>query len=117
VFKDLTEIRELEEEMRRKEWLASLGEMSAGMAHEIRNPLGALAGAMQMLRKDAVEDETNRRLMTLQFGKPPGSTILLLNSFNMHVLRRSILQSMILTKYLPRRSISFNMKREHVQKS
>jgi two-component system sensor histidine kinase PilS (NtrC family) len=65
VFKDLTEIRELEEEMRRKEWLASLGEMSAGMAHEIRNPLGALAGAMQMLRKDAVEDETNRRLMDI----------------------------------------------------
>ncbi|TKB90164.1 MAG: PAS domain S-box protein, partial [Nitrospira sp.] len=65
VFKDLTEIRELEEEMRRKEWMASLGEMSAGMAHEIRNPLGALAGAMQMLRKDAVEDETNRRLMDI----------------------------------------------------
>jgi len=50
VFKDLTQIRDMEEEMRRKEWLANLGEMSAGMAHEIRNPLGALAGAMQMLR-------------------------------------------------------------------
>ena len=65
VFKDLTQIRDLEEEMRRKDWLASLGEMSAGMAHEIRNPLGALAGAMQMLRKDAMEDETNRRLMDI----------------------------------------------------
>ncbi|HSL03579.1 MAG TPA: ATP-binding protein [Nitrospiraceae bacterium] len=65
VFKDLTQIRDLEEEMRRKEWLASLGEMSAGMAHEIRNPLGALAGAMQMLRKDAMEDETNGRLMDI----------------------------------------------------
>ena len=65
VFKDLTQIRDLEEEMRRKDWLASLGEMSAGMAHEIRNPLGALAGAMQMLRKDATENETNRRLMDI----------------------------------------------------
>jgi two-component system sensor histidine kinase PilS (NtrC family) len=65
VFKDLTQIRELEEEMHRKEWLASLGEMSAGMAHEIRNPLGALAGAMQMLRKDATGDETNHRLMDI----------------------------------------------------
>lgn len=65
VFKDLTQIRDLEEEMRRKDWLASLGEMSAGMAHEIRNPLGALAGAMQMLRKDATEDEPNRRLMDI----------------------------------------------------
>lgn len=65
VFKDLTQVRELEEEMRRKEWLASLGEMSAGMAHEIRNPLGALAGAMQMLRKDLYADETSQRLMDI----------------------------------------------------
>jgi len=65
VFKDLTQIRDMEEEMRRKEWLANLGEMSAGMAHEIRNPLGALAGAMQMLRKEASADETDRRLMDI----------------------------------------------------
>jgi len=65
VFKDLTQIRDLEEEMRRKEWLANLGEMSAGMAHEIRNPLGALAGAMQMLRKESVADATDRRLMDI----------------------------------------------------
>ncbi len=65
VFKDLTEIRDMEEEMRRREWLATLGEMSAGMAHEIRNPLGALVGAMQMLRKDVASDETSRRLMDI----------------------------------------------------
>jgi two-component system sensor histidine kinase PilS (NtrC family) len=65
VFKDLTEVRDLEDEMRRKEWLANLGEMSAGMAHEIRNPLGALAGAMQMLRKDLHADETSQRLMDI----------------------------------------------------
>jgi len=91
VFKDLTQIRDLEEEMRRKDWLASLGEMSAGMAHEIRNPLGALAGAMQMLRKDATGDETNCRLMDiaireatrldniitefLQYARPPALTL------------------------------------------
>lgn len=65
LFKDLTQVRDLEEEMRRKEWMASLGEMSAGMAHEIRNPLGALAGAMQMLRKDLQSDETSQRLMDI----------------------------------------------------
>lgn len=65
VFKDLTQIRDMEEEMRRKQWLASLGEMSAGMAHEIRNPLGALAGAMQMLQKDLQADETSQRLMDI----------------------------------------------------
>ncbi|HET6675695.1 MAG TPA: ATP-binding protein [Nitrospiraceae bacterium] len=65
VFKDLTQIRDLEEEMRRREWLAKLGEMSAGMAHEIRNPLGALAGAMQMLRADVRGDDTSQRLMDI----------------------------------------------------
>jgi len=65
VFKDLTQIRDMEEEMRRKEWLAKLGEMSAGMAHEIRNPLAALAGAMQMLRKDLAQDEGTARLLDI----------------------------------------------------
>jgi two-component system sensor histidine kinase PilS (NtrC family) len=65
IFQDLTQIRHMEEEMRRKEWLATLGEMSAGMAHEIRNPLAALAGSMQMLRRDAHLDESNVRLMDI----------------------------------------------------
>jgi two-component system sensor histidine kinase PilS (NtrC family) len=65
VFKDLTQIRDMEEEMRRKEWLATLGEMSAGMAHEIRNPLAALAGAMQMLRKDLSVEDSDVRLMDI----------------------------------------------------
>jgi two-component system sensor histidine kinase PilS (NtrC family) len=65
VFRDLTQIRDLEEEMRRREWLATLGEISAGMAHEIRNPLAALGGAMQMLRRDLPKDETSSRLMDI----------------------------------------------------
>jgi two-component system sensor histidine kinase PilS (NtrC family) len=65
IFQDLTQIRDLEEQMRRREWLATLGEMSAGMAHEIRNPLAALAGSMQILRKDVDLDESNRHLMDI----------------------------------------------------
>lgn len=65
VFKDVTQIRDLEEEMRRREWLATLGEVSAGMAHEIRNPLAALAGAMQMLRQDLPLDDRNSHLMDI----------------------------------------------------
>jgi two-component system sensor histidine kinase PilS (NtrC family) len=65
IFQDLTQIRDLEEQMRRREWLATLGEMSAGMAHEIRNPLAALAGSMQILRKDLQADESNRHLMDI----------------------------------------------------
>jgi two-component system sensor histidine kinase PilS (NtrC family) len=65
VFQDLTQQRDLEEELRRREWFAKIGEMSAGMAHEIRNPLGGLAGALQMLRRDPTLDAENARLMDI----------------------------------------------------
>ncbi len=65
VFKDLTQVLDLEEEMRRREWFAKVGEMSAGMAHEIRNPLGGMAGALQMLRKEPALDAENVRLMDI----------------------------------------------------
>jgi two-component system sensor histidine kinase PilS (NtrC family) len=65
VFKDLTQVRDLEEEVRRREWFAKIGEMSAGMAHEIRNPLGGMAGALQMLRREPALDAENARLMDI----------------------------------------------------
>jgi two-component system sensor histidine kinase PilS (NtrC family) len=48
-FQDLTEIRSMEESVRRKDRLAAVGRVAAGLAHEIRNPLGAMRGAIQML--------------------------------------------------------------------
>jgi two-component system sensor histidine kinase PilS (NtrC family) len=69
VFKDLTKERELEDEMRRREWFAKIGEMSAGMAHEIRNPLGGMAGALQMLRNDQSLDGESARLMDIAIGE------------------------------------------------
>jgi two-component system sensor histidine kinase PilS (NtrC family) len=50
IFQDLTEIHALEQEVRLKERMAALGEMSAGIAHELRNPLAAISGAVQYLR-------------------------------------------------------------------
>ena len=62
-FADITSIYHLEEEKRRLDRLASLGEMSANVAHEVRNPLAAIKTSMQMLRddlesKDAVQAES-----------------------------------------------------------
>ncbi len=51
VFQDLTEIASLEEQVRTRERMAALGEMAAGIAHELRNPLAAVTGCVQVLQQ------------------------------------------------------------------
>ncbi|HKV58764.1 MAG TPA: ATP-binding protein, partial [Ktedonobacteraceae bacterium] len=53
---DVTAMRRLEEEKRRLDRLASLGEMAANVAHEVRNPLASIKTSMQMLLDDLAED-------------------------------------------------------------
>jgi two-component system, NtrC family, sensor histidine kinase PilS len=52
VFQDLTELRKLQQDVARAERLAELGRFAAGLAHEIRNPLAAMIGCLQLLRRD-----------------------------------------------------------------
>ncbi len=52
VLRDLTHIRELEEQVRRAERLTALGALAAGIAHEIRNPLMGVRGAAQLLQSE-----------------------------------------------------------------
>ncbi len=59
IFDDLTEQKEMEEELRRADRLRSLGELSAGVAHEIRNPLTGIATTAQVL-KEKLEDEPEK---------------------------------------------------------
>ncbi len=65
IFQDLTHVKKLEEEMNQKRWLAMVGEMAAGMAHEIRNPLTALSGSVQLLKNEFSLSDENRRLMEI----------------------------------------------------
>jgi two-component system sensor histidine kinase PilS (NtrC family) len=66
IFQDLTRIREMEVEIEHRKRLATIGEMAAGMAHEIRNPLASLSGSLQVLSKDVrLEEEESRRLMEI----------------------------------------------------
>ncbi|MDI7259230.1 MAG: ATP-binding protein [Thermodesulfobacteriota bacterium] len=51
VFQDITEIKALEEELRQADRLAALGTLSAGLAHEIKNPLSAIKTFVQLLPK------------------------------------------------------------------
>ena len=52
-FQDLTHVRSLEATSRRQDRLAAVGRVAAGIAHEIRNPLAAMRGAIQVLRSEA----------------------------------------------------------------
>ena len=49
IMRDLTRIRDLEETVRRADRLSMLGTLAAGLAHEIKNPLGGIKGAAQLL--------------------------------------------------------------------
>src|SRR3989449_5683972 len=56
VLRDLSRIRQLEAEVRRGETLAAAGRMAVGLAHEVRNPLGAIRGAVQLLGRELGTD-------------------------------------------------------------
>jgi two-component system sensor histidine kinase HydH len=53
------------ETLRRADRLASLGTLTAGMAHEIRNPLGAIGGALEILEDDFPEDHPRREFVEI----------------------------------------------------
>jgi two-component system sensor histidine kinase PilS (NtrC family) len=62
-FQDLTQVRALEETRRRQERLAAVGRVAAGIAHEIRNPLAAMRGSIQVLRSEVDDDPAQAELM------------------------------------------------------
>lgn len=64
-FQDLTDIRLMEESFRRKDRLAAVGRVAAGLAHEIRNPLGAMRGAIQVLQPAMQKDSGQAQLMDI----------------------------------------------------
>ncbi len=65
IFQDLTEMKKLEAEVRLKDRMAAVGELSAGIAHEIRNPLAAIAGSVQILQNSKSLTPQEQRLMTI----------------------------------------------------
>jgi len=64
-FVDLTELKRMEERLRRADRLAAVGEMSASLAHEIRNPVASIRGAVQELAENLRLTGTEEQLMKI----------------------------------------------------
>jgi two-component system sensor histidine kinase PilS (NtrC family) len=65
VCQDLSSIKQMEERMRQADRLAAIGRLSANIAHEIRNPLASVSGAIEVLARDIPPDPTRERLVEI----------------------------------------------------
>jgi len=63
LFSDITPLAEMEERLRTSDRLAAVGRLAAGMAHEIRNPLAAISGSIEVLERELSLEPVNRHLM------------------------------------------------------
>jgi two-component system, NtrC family, sensor histidine kinase PilS len=64
-FQDLTDVKKLENDARMRQRLAAVGEMAAGIAHEIRNPLASMSGSIQILRQELPLTVEQEQLMDI----------------------------------------------------
>jgi two-component system, NtrC family, sensor histidine kinase PilS len=64
-FQDVTDIKKLERDARLQQRLAAVGEMAAGIAHEIRNPLASMSGSIQILRQELPLSTEQGQLMDI----------------------------------------------------
>jgi two-component system sensor histidine kinase PilS (NtrC family) len=65
VCQDLSTIKQMEERMRQADRLATVGRLSANIAHEIRNPLASVSGAIEALARELPPDPTQSRLVEI----------------------------------------------------
>jgi two-component system sensor histidine kinase PilS (NtrC family) len=93
-FQDLTQIRALEETSRRQDRLAAIGRMAASIAHEIRNPLAAMRGSIQMLRADMDGDSSQTELMEIIL-RESDRLNRIISDFLSYARPRSIIQSKV----------------------
>ncbi len=65
VFQDLTQLRDLEAKAEQSERLAALGRLAAGLAHEIRNPLGSIAGSVELVKDSGELSDEDKHLLSI----------------------------------------------------
>ena len=104
-FQDLTRIRALEETSRRQDRLAAIGRMAASIAHEIRNPLAAMRGSIQMLRADMAGESSQTELMEIILRESDRLNRIISDFLN-YARPRSIIQSKVDVGELLRRTFT-----------
>jgi len=65
IFSDISDAKMMEAKVRASDRLSAVGELSASIAHEIRNPLAAISGSVEVLQSDLVVEGANAKLMEL----------------------------------------------------
>jgi two-component system sensor histidine kinase PilS (NtrC family) len=93
-FQDLTQVRALEETSRRQDRLAAIGRMAASIAHEIRNPLAAMRGSIQMLRSEMETEPSQLELMEIILRESDRLNRIITDFLN-YARPRSIVQSRV----------------------
>ena len=64
-FQDLTHLKEIEEQLRRNDRMVAVGQLSAGLAHEIRNPLASISGSVQLLIEGGSMSANDQQLLQI----------------------------------------------------
>ncbi|MBW6509358.1 MAG: PAS domain S-box protein [Desulfuromonadales bacterium] len=64
-FQDLTQFKKIETQLKRADRLAAIGRLSAGLAHEIRNPLASISGSVQLLCENNQLNDEDQRLLDI----------------------------------------------------
>jgi two-component system sensor histidine kinase AtoS len=120
-FKDISERKRLEQQVYRADRLAAIGEMMAGVAHEIRNPLTAIKSLVQYLQEGSTEEErqeyypvivkevdrANKIIQELlYFSRPSNANVLPTN------MNQLIEETVILAKSITKNTVTYHLKLE-----
>lgn len=112
-FQDVTETRKREREARVQQRLAAVGEMAAGISHEIRNPLASMSGSIQVLRDELPLSSEQAQLMDIVLRESERLNNTIKNFLAYARPQRSTLQQIDLRKIVEETAVLLRNSPEH----
>lgn len=114
IMRDITDSKKIEEQIRRSERLASIGELAASIAHEIRNPLGAISNSVGMLKRDLSLRGDDQKLFNMVIEETDRLNSIITNFLTFahpaeyHFVRSDILEIIDETLFLLEQDVRFH---------